>query len=72
MQHTVLGNFVAVSRNTSFSCEVPRMTLLQAYLYIFILLRGVTFKVLPLSSYALSPMMLPATVGNIFGTPVLE
>jgi len=34
------------------------MFLLQAYLYTYSLLRGVTFKVLPLSSYALSPMML--------------
>jgi len=34
------------------------MTLLQAYLYIYSLMRGITFKVLSLSSYALSPMML--------------
>jgi len=40
-------------------CEVPGMILLQAYLYTYSLLRGVTFEVLPLSSYALSPMMLP-------------
>jgi len=39
--------------------EVPSMTSLQAYLYTCSLLRGVTFKVLSLSSYALSPMMLP-------------
>jgi hypothetical protein len=25
-----------------------------------------------MNSYALSPMMLPATFGNIFGTPVVE
>jgi hypothetical protein len=37
------------------------MILLQAYLYThtYTLLRGVTFRVLPLSSYALSPTMLP-------------
>jgi len=39
--------------------EVTGMILLQAYLYTYSLLRGVTFEVLPLSSYALSPMMLP-------------
>jgi hypothetical protein len=33
--------------------EVPR----QAYLHTYSLLRGVTFKVLPLSSYAHSPML---------------
>jgi len=38
--------------------EVPGTILLQAYLYTYILLRGVTFKVLPLSSYALNPIML--------------
>jgi len=36
------------------------MILLQAsYLYTYSLLRGVTFEVLPLSSYALNTMMLP-------------
>jgi hypothetical protein len=40
--------------------EVPRMILLQAaYLYTDSLLRGVTFEVLPLSSCAFSPTMLP-------------
>jgi hypothetical protein len=40
--------------------EGPGMILLQAsYLYPYSLLRGVTFEVLPLSSYAFSPMMLP-------------
>jgi len=48
------------------------MFLLQAYLYTYSLLRGVIFEVLPLSSCALSSMMLPATVGNIHGTPVVE
>jgi len=33
------------------------MILLQAYLYTYSLLRGVTFEVLPSSSYALSPMI---------------
>jgi hypothetical protein len=51
--------------------EVPRMILLQVYLYTHSLLKAVTFKVLPLSSCALSPMMLPATVGNVFGTPAV-
>jgi hypothetical protein len=35
------------------------MALFQAYLYTYSLLRGVTFEVLPLSSCALSPTMLP-------------
>jgi hypothetical protein len=39
--------------------EVPGINLLQAYLYIYSLQRGVTFQVLPLSSCALSPTMLP-------------
>jgi len=47
--------------------EVPGMTSLQVYLYTYSLLREVTFEVLPLSSYALSP-----TVGNIFGAAVVE
>jgi hypothetical protein len=46
--------------------DVPGMILL----YTYSLLRGVTFEVLPFDSYALSPMMLPAIVRNIFGTPV--
>jgi hypothetical protein len=44
----------------------------EAYLYTYILLRGVTFEVLLMSSYALSSKMLSAIVGNIFGTPVME
>jgi len=39
------------------------MILLQAYLYTYSLLRGVTFEELPLISYSLSPMLLP-----LFGT----
>jgi hypothetical protein len=39
--------------------EVPGMLLLQACLYTYSLLRGVTFQVLLSSSYVLSPMMLP-------------
>jgi len=39
--------------------EVPGVILLHAYLYTYSLLRKVTFKVLPLSSYAFIPMMLP-------------
>jgi hypothetical protein len=35
------------------------MISLQAYLYTYSLLRGVTFKVLPLNIYALSPIILP-------------
>jgi len=35
------------------------MILLQAYLYVYSLLRVVTFHVLPFSSCALSPRMLP-------------
>jgi hypothetical protein len=36
------------------------------------LLRGVTFEVLPLSSYALNPTTLSASVGSIFVTPAVE
>jgi len=39
--------------------EVAIKILLQAYLYTYSLLRRVTFKELPLGSYALSIMMLP-------------
>jgi len=38
---------------------IPRMILLQACLFTYSLLRGVTFTVCPLSSHALSTMMLP-------------
>jgi hypothetical protein len=48
--------------------EVPGMILLQAHLHIYSLLRGVTFEVLPLSSYELSPTILP----HFFGVPVVE
>jgi len=47
------------TQSTRYGYEVPGITLLQAYLYTYSLLRGVTFEVFPLSSYALSPMMLP-------------
>jgi hypothetical protein len=42
------------ANNTYTWCgyEVTRMILLQAYLYTYSLLRGVTFKVLSLSNYA--------------------
>jgi hypothetical protein len=54
----------SVSHEESISCmrcgyEVPGMVLLQAYPCICSILRGVTFEALPLSSYALSPMILP-------------
>jgi hypothetical protein len=39
------------------SCKVPGMTLLQAYIITYNLLRGVAYKVLPFNSYALSPLM---------------
>jgi len=46
--------------NTTCSYNVTRIISLQTYLYSsYSLLKGVTFKVLPLSSYALSPVMLP-------------
>jgi len=38
--------------------EVPRMILLEAYLYTHSLQRGVTFEALPLSSYAFIPKMV--------------
>jgi hypothetical protein len=44
--------------NTWCGYEVPGIILLPVYLYTCSLLRGVTFKVLPFSSYALSPTML--------------
>jgi hypothetical protein len=57
----VLYDYLTHCRNnTRCGYEVPGMFLLQEYLCILnSLLSGVTFKVLPLSSYALSP-----TVGN--------
>jgi len=54
----------------SYGYEVPGMVLLQAYLYTYSLLRGVMYKVLHLSSYALSSIMLPL-FGNTCGTPVM-
>jgi hypothetical protein len=39
--------------------EIPGIILLQIYMNAYSLLRGVTFEVLPLSSCALSPTMLP-------------
>jgi len=44
--------------NTRRGYEVPGI-LFQAHLYTHSLLRGVTFDVLPFSSYALNPTMLP-------------
>jgi hypothetical protein len=44
--------------------KVSGTTLLQAFLYTYNLLRGVTFKVLPLGSHELSPLMPPLL--NIF------
>jgi hypothetical protein len=53
--------------------DVPGMISLQAsYLYNYNILKGITFEVLPFSIYEFRPMMLPATGGNIFGTPVVE
>jgi hypothetical protein len=52
--------------------EVPSMILLQAYLYTYSLLRGVTFKVLPLLEYLCTYPNDAAIVGNIFGTPVVK
>jgi hypothetical protein len=49
------------------------MILLQAsFLYTHSLLRGVTFELLPFSSYVLTPTMLPATVGNVSVTRIGE
>jgi len=44
--------------DTLNSYKVPGIILLQAYIYTYSLLRGATLEVLPLTSYALSPMML--------------
>jgi len=58
MKRTLIILYVCLT-NTSCGCEVPRMILLQAsYRYTYRFLKGVTFKVLPLSTYALIPMML--------------
>jgi hypothetical protein len=55
-----------------FGYKVPGIILLQAsYLYTYSLLRWVTLEVLSLSSYALTPTMLPL-LENIFQTPVVE
>jgi hypothetical protein len=51
--------------------EAPGMILLQEYPYTYSLLKGVTFNMLLLSSYALSPMMLPL-LETFFGTPTEE
>jgi hypothetical protein len=56
--------------STRCGYEVLGMILLQAsHLYTYSLLRGVTFEVLPLSTYALSPTRLPlleAFMENLF------
>jgi len=39
--------------------EFPGMILLQVYLYTYSSLTGVTFELLPLGSYKLTPVMLP-------------
>jgi len=51
--------------------EVAGMILIQPCLYTYSLLRRFTFEVLILSSYALSPMVLPL-LETFFGTPVVE
>jgi len=49
-----------VEKSTRCGYEVPGMTLSQAsHLYTYDFLGSVTFQVLTLSSYALSPTMLP-------------
>jgi len=45
--------------STRCGYEVLGMIILQVYLYTCSLLRGITFEILPLNGYALSPMMLP-------------
>jgi hypothetical protein len=51
---------------------IDKFLLQASHLYTHSLLTGVTFELLTLTSYALSPTILPATVGNIFGTSVAE
>jgi hypothetical protein len=55
------GNCMMRSFTIHMRCGyyVPGKILLQACLCTYSLLRGVTFEVLPLSSYTLSPTMLP-------------
>jgi hypothetical protein len=51
-----------INKSTTYmrcDSEVPGMILLQAYLYTYSLLRGVIFEVLPLSTCACSPTVLP-------------
>jgi hypothetical protein len=50
--------------------EVHEIILLQAYLYTYSLLRGVTFEVILLSNYAHSPMLL--SLLETFLNPVVE
>jgi hypothetical protein len=52
-------NLIPSHYYTMWGYEVSGMILLQAYLYTYMLLRGVTFNVLPLSSYTFGPMLLP-------------
>jgi hypothetical protein len=76
IQSTILlQTFIIMQKKVCMKCtrcdyEVLRRVLMQTYLYIYSLLRGVTFKALPLSSYVLSPVMLPL-LGS-FGTPVVK
>jgi len=59
------GGLFKVNKKRIHSCptwcgyKAPGMVSLQAYVYLYNLLRGFIFEVLPLSSYALIPTMLP-------------
>jgi len=68
MKHVFYEDFNNINRlcsvcfsycNLWCGSEVPGMILLHSYLYTYNLLWGLTFEALPLSSYALSPKMLP-------------
>jgi hypothetical protein len=50
--------------HTRYGSEVPEMILSQEYPHIYSLLKGDTFKVLPLSRYALHPKMLELCHGG--------
>jgi len=54
----VLAKCSCSSVSTKYGYEVPGMMLLQLYLHIYSLLRGVIFEVHPLNGYACSPTIL--------------
>jgi len=62
--------FYELTSYTMWGYEIPGMILSQAYLRTYTLLREVTFEILPFSSRALSPNMLPYQRHNFHTTGV--